>query len=1048
MPGAENHTPTDVADGIDRRSFITAATAAGVGAFALLDALGDDALAALLDDPQAHAGRAIKRITTPQVTLQWDLRRRADQLSVRFDLYNLVLVGSGANARLVRKSSRRAAYVVVVFPPQAVSERAYVEAFTSEPTPVPGTTASRLAGGSRLAFSVPSTVRAIPFQLDHLLDWSALTPNLVPVASYTLPRRLPRGAKLPVIRKPQPWETSLELPYRLALSPTTAGRWRHEQQAITHGSWTELWRTRHVHLAGGAAVEGGTLRAVWSYDPGIDMMKKPGGATDGADPPYLQGLLAHDRHRIVRATADFHLKGRADVTDDRLWLTGLGGFLTARGAWDINGNSVNGIDIAEWKHRSTMGRDHYVKVVDKGHLFPFGHRAVKVSVTERRFEKVGPRIVAVLRKRQFLVVREPVKRYVPGTSVPGLPDAGRGLPFTSLRVATLVTPNIDPATKLDPTVPTIDAFAPKVGGVPFRFHLVGTDWSGREVEFTAPAWFVSTSRAYLPSMTKIRDLYNALPVGDDQRIGAFEGAAVALAPPDKAGDTDVTMRTITFEAAAPVGATTTAVFDSRQQPRVYPRLKQAEARLAAAEQASGGVPLLPVPVLAYDPVYLTDGFGGANKGHLFANMLAGSAPKLEFGGGSSGGVITPNMNVGGLSRLLGPVGGTVDSARNGDFKPEDFFKGIEAKILGGVNLVDLLVKTVSFSGGGTALDKAMKITYETQGTKLVTRLHWVPEVSDSNPIISKGAKFAFTLDANATVDLLDPAGADFDVKGDLEDFSVHLVPGAEFIQIDLNQLVFQAKRGQKSKVDVDIEKVTFKGPLAFVEKLQSLMDFSGDGGPKITVTPTGINAAMHVPLPDLQVGIFGLSNMFIDAGFSLPFTGKPARFRFGFASREDKFHLQVSFLAGGGFFAIAIGTDGVEQIEAAFEFGAMLSLDVGVASGEVHIMAGIYFSYAQDEAKVETCILTGYIRMGGSLDILGIISMSIEFYMGLTYEIKDGHKKVYGDATVTAEIHVLFFSASVEMHAHRQFGGQDGDPTFAQQFSAPDWSLYCDAFAA
>ena len=237
------------------------------------------------------------------------------------------------------------------------------------------------------------------------------------------------------------------------------------------------------------------------------------------------------------------------------------------------------------------------------------------------------------------------------------------------------------------------------------------------------------------------------------------------------------------------------------------------------------------------------------------------------------------------------------------------------------------------------------------------------------------------------------------------------------------------------------------------EKLQELMDFSGDGGPKITISPTGIAADMHVPLPNLQIGIFGLSNMSIDAGFNLPFTGKPARFRFGFASREDKFHLQVSFLAGGGFFGIAIGTDGVEMVEAAFEFGAMLALDIGVASGEVHIMAGIYFSYAKNEAAVETCILTGYVRLGGSMSILGLISLSIEFYMGLTYENNGGKKKVYGDATLTIEIEILFITIPVEMHVHRQFGDSPGDPTFAEQFplvagNPTYWTDYCDAFAA
>ena len=41
--------------------------------------------------------------------------------------------------------------------------------------------------------------------------------------------------------------------------------------------------------------------------------------------------------------------------------------------------------IQEWKHRATMGRDHEVKVVYAGFLFPFGHKASLVKVTERKF---------------------------------------------------------------------------------------------------------------------------------------------------------------------------------------------------------------------------------------------------------------------------------------------------------------------------------------------------------------------------------------------------------------------------------------------------------------------------------------------------------------------------------------------------------------------------------------------------------------------------------------------------------------------------------------
>jgi hypothetical protein len=134
----------------------------------------------------------------------------------------------------------------------------------------------------------------------------------------------------------------------------------------------------------------------------------------------------------------------------------------------------------------------------------------------------------------------------------------------------------------------------------------------------------------------------------------------------------------------------------------------------------------------------------------------------------------------------------------------------------------------------------------------------------------------------------------------------------------------------------------------------------------------------------------------------------------------------------------------------------MCSIDIGVASGGVHLLGGVYFSYGTDDTHAEpTCVLTGYVRLGGELSVLGIVSVSLEFYMGLTYQgPSNGHSsKVYGQATLTVEISILCFSASVDMTVERQFGGGDGDPTFAQQVppALPDgshpWDDYCDAFA-
>jgi len=157
----------------------------------------------------------------------------------------------------------------------------------------------------------------------------------------------------------------------------------------------------------------------------------------------------------------------------------------------------------------------------------------------------------------------------------------------------------------------------------------------------------------------------------------------------------------------------------------------------------------------------------------------------------------------------------------------------------------------------------------------------------------------------------------------------------------------------------------------------------------------------------------------------------------------------VTFLGGGGFFHLQIDTEGLKMLEAALEFGATAAIDLGVASGSAHIMAGIYFSMQRreiDGVEVDAATLEGYLRLGGELSILGIISVSLEFYLSFRYE--SAKNAAYGRATLTVKIEILFFSMSVEVTVEKRFGGTSGDPLFLEAFTtAVVWDEYAGAFA-
>ena len=81
------------------------------------------------------------------------------------------------------------------------------------------------------------------------------------------------------------------------------------------------------------------------------------------------------------------------------------------------------------------------------------------------------------------------------------------------------------------------------------------------------------------------------------------------------------------------------------------------------------------------------------------------------------------------------------------------------------------------------------------------------------------------------------------------------------------------------------------------------------------------------------------------------------------------------------------------------------------------------------------------------MSILGLISVSLEFVLSFTYQPKPVDK-ASGRATLTVKVEVLFFSKSVEVTVEKSFGGQSGDPTFAELWNSSDvWDEYANAFA-
>jgi hypothetical protein len=254
--------------------------------------------------------------------------------------------------------------------------------------------------------------------------------------------------------------------------------------------------------------------------------------------------------------------------------------------------------------------------------------------------------------------------------------------------------------------------------------------------------------------------------------------------------------------------------------------------------------------------------------------------------------------------------------------------------------------------------------------------------------------------------------------------------------------------------------IQFIGSLSFVNSLQSIIksdQFSA--GPFVDITGNGIVAGYNFPVPNIEVGIFALSNMLLGVKITLPFTKDPLKFGLNFCTRENPFKLMVSCFGGGGFFMMETTMKGLTRLDAAFEFGAGISLNVGVASGSVEVMGGIYYSLqvgTSDGEEYQSQLFSAYIRMTGRLSIIGLIKVTLEFYLRLEYEAfnitKDGVAKqssrLVGSATLSVKVEVLFFSKTVKVSVSRTLAGNDADPTFEQTYELEHWQTYCAAFAS
>lgn len=757
---------------------------------------------------------------------------------------------------------------------------------------------------------------------------------------------------------------------------------------------------------------------------------------------------------------------------EQLMLSPLGGWLKSRGSWDpietvAPHPDPESFTVSEWRHIASQGRDEFVRVVYEGYLFPFGHRAALIKVTERKFltnpeGSSNGTPYAYLRQHEYIVVRQPTLTY----SETAFANAGREMPYRKIEIKTLVTPDT-----LPPDAPTVafnstntnspfawmlpagyPAFWIRTADGPFPFHVRATSAYGDTNDFTATLAFViasgtpppGKSAPHIPlsdaALTSVIGVYDAASV-----TSALRGQRLTYAPPLDGHDTT----TLTTDALM-----FTATSSPHMAAGFVPCLRQADVRLTSVEHLLGAPT---TTTIKYFSDYLTHGYDSGPG--VFAEFK--HPVTTVFSAEKGGGVSTPNMSLVGLSQKTGPVGGKPSDPHTSlkltvknEFHPKEYFEAAAAKFLGKISLADM------FEIDPFADQHAPKITtrLDPPGVSVpkavITSLEWNPVISGPKTVaelLQIDQHSVFKLVGSFTRPLTsDPS--EFSFQGSLTAFKLQFT---KIVVISFDRFAFTSQSGQKPNVSVDLSgdhPVQFDGPLKFLNSLEDVIAAGGFGGngPYLHVNTTGVTVGYSLAIPPVSVGVLSLQHAVFDASLTLPFLDGAPLIDFNFATRNHPFLLTVEAFAGGGYLHMQLDSGAVRIVEGAFEFGGNFALDLGVASGGVHLLAGIYLRLTKDTSTgVSTSNLTGFVRMGGELSVLDVISASLEFDLDLSYyDASDGTGgEARGQATLTVSVHIAFFSSTVELTVERSYGGAAGDPTLDEIMAPSDWASYAAAFA-
>jgi hypothetical protein len=620
------------------------------------------------------------------------------------------------------------------------------------------------------ASSVPAVPVDHPLTVEYLTDWRDMALSVHPRAlertatleqqlaaigvNASMDRTAVHGLVVNQISEPGPDHTAIEALYGLIVSPDRKARWVTPRKAPATARPAVAWTAR-LGNPGQTAV-----RALYASHMNTTFMFPP--AAPGFKPRslgFVGSVSDDDRKEIVGLTSVYGLPmlrrlisndQRAVPDDQKMVLDDPSGMVfrpqssftyiknlpneeglmlakpfdrfnlimsrsaTVDALWQGEPPAKHGADfpfsfnIERYQHETQDGRDVYVEVVYKGFLFPLGHRAALLKLTQREFhphlksDSSGEDPVAYLIQHLYIVCNRPTKTF------PAYNQPFESRDFPAKTVELLTTKTVDLAVPA-PTngLETLGALKAKPGdagsnvdrarlsmtgnGSLSESDRAGVFWptalsnkslisfeyrlDSSAVPARSPLLFVDNAAAHDPdAMAAVVDYYNNLTDTPGAEVSPLSlrtvdhrGASRTYAP-EKADGAN-SFNTTAWELGVRghlngdpslPGAWTYKVdglMEGADQPPFYPLVHQASVNIQQVDRLTGnsGATIR----VGFAPRYVQKGFDALNNPSEIFLETRGDKIHLDASGNSTstGGVAKPGALLSAISRKYGPVGG-------------------------------------------------------------------------------------------------------------------------------------------------------------------------------------------------------------------------------------------------------------------------------------------------------------------------------------------------------------------------------------------------------